>query len=86
MPGPSSTGRAAYTDIDSGVAIAMMRNRIVPDMSAVVDRILAGAGQDRGHTVRRGRMPGLRSESPDLKQVLLDLSVVEVELVQLAGE
>ncbi len=40
---PGSNGSAAYADIDSGVAIAVMRNRIVGDMSAVVaiDRIIA---------------------------------------------
>jgi CubicO group peptidase (beta-lactamase class C family) len=39
-----SNGSAAYADIDSGVAVAVMRNRIVGDMSAVVaiDRIVAG--------------------------------------------
>jgi CubicO group peptidase (beta-lactamase class C family) len=38
-----SNGSAAYADIDSGVAVAVMRNRIVADMSAVaaVDRIVA---------------------------------------------
>jgi CubicO group peptidase (beta-lactamase class C family) len=38
-----SNGSAAYADIDSGVAIAVMRNRILSDMSAVakVDRIVA---------------------------------------------
>jgi CubicO group peptidase (beta-lactamase class C family) len=37
-----SNGSAAYADIDSGVAVAVMRNRIVGDMSAVaaVDRIV----------------------------------------------
>jgi CubicO group peptidase (beta-lactamase class C family) len=41
---PGSNGSAAYADIDSGVAVAVMRNRIVGDMSAVVaiDRIIAG--------------------------------------------
>jgi CubicO group peptidase (beta-lactamase class C family) len=39
-----SNGSAAYADIDSGVAVAVMRNRIVADMSAVaaIDRIIAG--------------------------------------------
>src|SRR4051794_28880582 len=38
-----SNGSAAYADIDSGVAVAVMRNRIVGDMSAVaaIDRIIA---------------------------------------------
>lgn len=38
-----SNGSAAYGDIDSGVAVAVMRHRIVGDMSAVstVDRIVA---------------------------------------------
>jgi CubicO group peptidase (beta-lactamase class C family) len=38
-----SNGSAAYADIDSGVAVAVMRNRIVGDMSAVaaIDRIVA---------------------------------------------
>ena len=38
-----SNGSAAYADIDSGVAIAVMRNRIVGDMSTVaaIDRIVA---------------------------------------------
>jgi len=37
-----SNGSAAYADIDSGVAVAVMRNRIVGDMSAVaaIDRII----------------------------------------------
>jgi CubicO group peptidase (beta-lactamase class C family) len=36
-------GSGAFADIDSGVAVAVMRNRIVGDMSAVVaiDRIIA---------------------------------------------
>jgi len=36
-------GSAAYADIDSGVAVFVMRNRIVGDMSAVaaIDRIIA---------------------------------------------
>ncbi len=40
-----SNGSAAYADIDSGVAVAVMRNRIVSDLSAVeaIDRIVAGA-------------------------------------------
>jgi CubicO group peptidase (beta-lactamase class C family) len=40
-----SNGSAAYADIDSGVAVAVMRNRIVGDMSAVtaIDRIVAEA-------------------------------------------
>jgi CubicO group peptidase (beta-lactamase class C family) len=38
-----SNGSAAYADIDSGVAVAVMRNRIVGDMSAIaaIDRIIA---------------------------------------------
>jgi hypothetical protein len=38
-----SNGSAAYADIDSGAAVAVMRNRIVGDMSAVaaIDRIVA---------------------------------------------
>jgi CubicO group peptidase (beta-lactamase class C family) len=38
-----SNGSAAYADIDSGVAVAVMRNRIVGDMSAVaaIDRMVA---------------------------------------------
>ena len=38
-----SNGSAAYADIDSGVAVAVMRNRIINDMSAVarIDRIVA---------------------------------------------
>jgi CubicO group peptidase (beta-lactamase class C family) len=38
-----SNGSAAYADIDSGVAVAVMRNQIVGDMSAVaaIDRIVA---------------------------------------------
>jgi CubicO group peptidase (beta-lactamase class C family) len=38
-----SNGSAAYADVDSGVAVAVMRNRIVGDMSAVaaIDRIVA---------------------------------------------
>lgn len=40
---PGSNGSTAYADIDSGVAVAVMRNRIVGDISAVVaiDRIIA---------------------------------------------
>jgi CubicO group peptidase (beta-lactamase class C family) len=40
-----SNGSAAYADIDSGVAVAVMRNRIVGDMSVVaaIDRIVAKA-------------------------------------------
>lgn len=49
-------GSAAYADIDSGVAVAVMRNRFGPDMTAVteVDRIVADAFPargDRAHTV-----------------------------------
>ena len=38
-----SNGSAAYADIDSGVAVAVMRNRIIGGMSAVatIDRIVA---------------------------------------------
>ena len=38
-----SNGSAAYADIDSGVAVAVMRNQIVGDMSALtaIDRIVA---------------------------------------------
>jgi CubicO group peptidase (beta-lactamase class C family) len=38
-----SNGSAAYADLDSGVAVAVMRNRIVGDMSAVaaIDRMVA---------------------------------------------
>jgi CubicO group peptidase (beta-lactamase class C family) len=38
-----SNGCAAYADIDSGVAVAVMRNRMVTDMSAAaaIDRIIA---------------------------------------------
>jgi CubicO group peptidase (beta-lactamase class C family) len=38
-----SNGTAAYADIDSGVAVALMRNRITTDMTAIaeVDRIIA---------------------------------------------
>jgi CubicO group peptidase (beta-lactamase class C family) len=38
-----SNGSAAYADIDSGVAVAVMRNRIVGDMSAVaaIDQMVA---------------------------------------------
>jgi CubicO group peptidase (beta-lactamase class C family) len=38
-----SNGSAAYADIDSGVAVAVMRNRIAVDMSAIaaIDRIVA---------------------------------------------
>ena len=38
-----SNGSAGYADIDSGVAVAVMRNRIVGDMSAVAatDHIIA---------------------------------------------
>jgi CubicO group peptidase (beta-lactamase class C family) len=40
-----SNGSAAYADIDSGVAIAVMRNRIVGDLSTVatIDRIVTEA-------------------------------------------
>jgi CubicO group peptidase (beta-lactamase class C family) len=40
-----SNGSAAYADIDSGVAVAVMRSRIVGDVSAVaaIDRIVAEA-------------------------------------------
>lgn len=40
-----SNGSAAYADIDSGIAVAVMRNRIVGDLSAVaeVDRIIVQA-------------------------------------------
>lgn len=40
-----SNGTAAYADIDSGVAVAVMRNRIVGDMSTVsaLDRIITEA-------------------------------------------
>ncbi len=40
-----SNGTAAYADIDSGVAVAVMRNRIVGDMSTVaaLDRIVTEA-------------------------------------------
>ena len=40
-----SNGSAAYADIDSGVAVAVMRNRIVGDLSAVkaIDRMVADA-------------------------------------------
>jgi CubicO group peptidase (beta-lactamase class C family) len=40
-----SNGSAAYADIDSGAAVAVMRNRILADMDAVaaVDRIVAQA-------------------------------------------
>jgi CubicO group peptidase (beta-lactamase class C family) len=40
-----SNGSAAYADIDSGVAVAVMRNRVVSDLSvvAIVDDIVAGA-------------------------------------------
>jgi CubicO group peptidase (beta-lactamase class C family) len=40
-----SNGSAAYADIDSAVAVAVMRNRIVGDMSAVaaVDQLVADA-------------------------------------------
>lgn len=40
-----SNGSAAYADIDSGVAVAVMRNRIVGDLSTVaaVDRIVMDA-------------------------------------------
>ena len=45
-----SNGSAAYADIDSGVAIAVMRNRIVGDMSTVaaIDRIVRSQGGVRG--------------------------------------
>ncbi|MDQ6910960.1 MAG: beta-lactamase family protein [Actinomycetota bacterium] len=38
-----SNGSAAYADIDAGVAVAVMRNRIIGDMSAVgaIDRMIA---------------------------------------------
>lgn len=38
-----SNGSAAYADIDSGVAVAVMRNRIVGDLSVVseIDRVVA---------------------------------------------
>lgn len=38
-------GSAGYADIDSGVAVAVMRNRFSPDLAAVteVDRIVADA-------------------------------------------
>ena len=38
-----SNGSAAYADIDSGVAVAVMRNRIVGDFTAVkaIDAIVA---------------------------------------------
>jgi CubicO group peptidase (beta-lactamase class C family) len=38
-----SNGSAAYADIDSGVAVAVMRNRIVGDMStaAAIDQMVA---------------------------------------------
>ena len=38
-----TNGSAAYADIDSGVAVAVMRNRFSPDFSAAaaVDRIVA---------------------------------------------
>lgn len=51
-PRPGSTfgmvganGSAAYADVDSGVAVAVMRNRFSPDLGAVteVDRIVADA-------------------------------------------
>jgi len=41
-----ANGSAAYADIDSGVAVAVMRNRFTPgDMTALttVDRIVAKA-------------------------------------------
>ncbi len=40
-----SNGSAAYADFDSGIAVAVMRNRIVGDFSAVaqVDRIIVQA-------------------------------------------
>lgn len=40
-----ANGSAAYADIDSGVAVAVMRNRFTPDFSAVaaIDRIVADA-------------------------------------------
>lgn len=40
-----SNGSAAYADIDSGVAVAVMRNRFSPDLAAVaeIDRIVAAA-------------------------------------------
>ena len=38
-------GSAAYADIDSGVAVAVMRNRCAPDLGTVarIDRIVAEA-------------------------------------------
>jgi CubicO group peptidase (beta-lactamase class C family) len=38
-----SNGSAAYADIDTGVAVAVMRNRIIGDFSAAaaIDRIIA---------------------------------------------
>lgn len=38
-----SNGSAAYADIDCGVALALMRNRIVGDLSALatIDRLVA---------------------------------------------
>jgi hypothetical protein len=38
-----SNGSAAYADIDSGVAVAVMRNRIVGDFTAVkaIDAVVA---------------------------------------------
>jgi hypothetical protein len=41
MVGPN--GSAAYADIDSGVAVAVMRNRIVGDFTAVkaIDAVVA---------------------------------------------
>jgi hypothetical protein len=38
-----SSGSGAYADIDSGVALAVMRNRTIGGMSAVatIDRIVA---------------------------------------------
>jgi hypothetical protein len=40
-----SNGSAAYADIDSGVAVAVMRNRFSPDLTTVerIGRIVAEA-------------------------------------------
>lgn len=40
-----SNGSVAYADIDSGVAVAVMRNRYSPDLSAIaeIDRIVIDA-------------------------------------------
>ncbi|OHV49089.1 serine hydrolase domain-containing protein [Pseudofrankia sp. BMG5.36] len=51
-----SNGSAAYADIDSGVAVAVMRNQFSPDLSAAaeIDRIVAdafpGSAGSRGQT------------------------------------